>query len=86
LPASIDRRGRIRRSACRRPSCGIDTAIYYPTPLHLQPALAGLGGRPGLLPRAEAACGEVLAVPANAELTGDEVARVCDEVRSFFLT
>jgi len=78
--------GRRDALAARLASCGIDTAIYYPTPLHLQPALAGLGGRPGLLPRAEAACGEVLAVPANAELTGDEVARVCDEVRSFFLT
>ncbi|HMF44657.1 MAG TPA: DegT/DnrJ/EryC1/StrS family aminotransferase [Polyangia bacterium] len=77
--------GRRDALAARLASRGIDTAIYYPTPLHLQPALASLGGRPGQLPRAEAACGEVLAVPASAELTADEVARVCDEVRSFFV-
>jgi dTDP-4-amino-4,6-dideoxygalactose transaminase len=65
-------------------SRGIDTAVYYPTPLHLQPALAHLGGRSGQLPRAEAACDEVLAVPAHAELTAEEVSRVCDEVRAFF--
>jgi dTDP-4-amino-4,6-dideoxygalactose transaminase len=63
---------------------GIDTAVYYPRPLHLQPALAHLGGRAGQLPRAEAACGEVLAVPAHAELTTGEVERVSDEVRAFF--
>ena len=78
--------GRRDALAARLASRGIDTADYYPTPLHLQPALADLGGQPGQLPRAEAACGEVLALPANAELTADEVARVCDEVRSFFLS
>jgi len=63
---------------------GIDTAVYYPTPLHLQRALAHLGGRSGQLPRAEAACGEVLAVPAHAELTAEEIGRVCDAVVGFF--
>jgi len=62
----------------------LETAVSYPTPLHLQPALAGLGLRRGELPRAEAACAEVLAVPAHAELTPDEVGRVCEEVRAFF--
>jgi dTDP-4-amino-4,6-dideoxygalactose transaminase len=65
-------------------SRGVETAVYYPTPLHLQPALAALGGRRGQLPDAEAACAEVLAVPAHAQLTPDEVGRVCDEVRAFF--
>ncbi|HEY7375557.1 MAG TPA: DegT/DnrJ/EryC1/StrS family aminotransferase [Polyangia bacterium] len=78
--------GRRAQLAARLASRGIDTAVYYPTPLHLQPALAHLGGRPGQLPRAEAACREVLAVPAHAELSPDEVARICDEVRSFFVS
>lgn len=76
--------GRRAALAARLAARGIETAVYYPTPLHLQPALAGLGGRRGQLPRAEAACAEVLAVPAHAQLTPDEVARVCDEVRAFF--
>ena len=78
--------GRRAALAARLASRGIDTAVYYPTPLHLQPALAHLGGRPGQLPRAEAACNDVLAVPAHSELTADEAARVCDEVRAFFLS
>ena len=70
--------------AARLASRGIDTAVFYPTPLHLQPALAGLGVLRGQLPRAEAACAEVLAVPVHAELTPDEIGRICDEVRAFF--
>jgi dTDP-4-amino-4,6-dideoxygalactose transaminase len=65
-------------------SRGIETGVYYPTALHLQPALAGLGVRQGHLPRAEAACAEVLAVPVHAQLTPDEIGRICDEVRAFF--
>jgi dTDP-4-amino-4,6-dideoxygalactose transaminase len=62
----------------------IDTAVFYPTPLHLQPALAHLGGRPGQLPHAEAAAREVLAVPVHAQLSDDDVGRVCDAVQAFF--
>ncbi|HXU06831.1 MAG TPA: DegT/DnrJ/EryC1/StrS family aminotransferase [Polyangia bacterium] len=76
--------GRRDALVARLAARGIDTAVYYPTPLHLQPALAAFGGKRGQLPRAEAACGEVLAVPAHAQLTADEVGRVCDEVRAFF--
>ena len=62
----------------------IDTAVFYPRPLHLQPALADLGGRPGQLPHAEAAAREVLAMPVHAQLSDDDVGRVCDEVQAFF--
>ena len=70
--------------AARLASRGIETAVYYPMPLHLQPALAVLGVRRGQLPRAEAACAEGLALPVHAELTPDEIGRVCEEVRAFF--
>jgi dTDP-4-amino-4,6-dideoxygalactose transaminase len=63
---------------------GIDTAVFYPTPLHLQPALERLGGRPGQLPHAEAAARDVLALPVHAQLSDDDVERVCDEVQAFF--
>ena len=64
---------------------GIDTAVYYPTPLHLQPALAPPGRAAGTAARApRRPAREVLAVPVHAELTTEEVGRVCDGVRAFF--
>jgi dTDP-4-amino-4,6-dideoxygalactose transaminase len=62
---------------------GVATAVYYPKPLHLQPALAGLGGRPGQLPVAERAAEEALALPIHPTLSETDLDRICDAVRSF---
>lgn len=62
---------------------GIATGIHYPAPLHLQPAFASLGYRPGDLPASEAAAGEVLALPLYPELPDQAVAWVCDVVRAW---
>jgi dTDP-4-amino-4,6-dideoxygalactose transaminase len=62
---------------------GIATAVHYPKPLHLQPAMASAGGRPGDLPVSESLTREVLCLPLYPELALDEVARVASEVRSF---
>ncbi len=42
---------------------GVETAIHYPTPVHLQPAYASLGYRPGSLPHTEKAASEILSLP-----------------------
>jgi dTDP-4-amino-4,6-dideoxygalactose transaminase len=67
------RRERIQRSLAAR---GISSTIYYPIPLHLQPAYASLGVTRGELPESERAANEVLSLPMYAELTDDQVARV----------
>lgn len=63
---------------------GIGTAVYYPVPLHLQPCFAHLGYRPGSLPEAERAAGEVLSLPVYPELGVDQRDYVVASVREFY--
>jgi dTDP-4-amino-4,6-dideoxygalactose transaminase len=60
---------------------GIGTLIHYPIPLHLQPAFAPLGGRPGELPVAERATAEILSLPLYPELTDAQARVVVEAVR-----
>ncbi|MFD1875336.1 DegT/DnrJ/EryC1/StrS family aminotransferase [Hymenobacter bucti] len=48
---------------------GIPSAVYYPLPVHAQPAYAYLGYQVGQFPVAEALCGQVLALPVHPALT-----------------
>ncbi|MBN2531056.1 MAG: DegT/DnrJ/EryC1/StrS family aminotransferase [Deltaproteobacteria bacterium] len=54
----------------------ISSAVYYPTPLHLQPALSYLRYRPGAFPVAEQLSQCALALPINPTITPDEQQRV----------
>jgi len=65
-------------------SRGIATAVYYPTPLHLQPALAQLGLHAGAFPHAERAAAEALALPIYPELSLVDADRVVAAVAAFF--
>ena len=59
-------------------AAGIASGVHYPVPLHLQPALAGLGGRPGMLPVTERLAGRVLSLPIYPELSDAQRERICD--------
>jgi dTDP-4-amino-4,6-dideoxygalactose transaminase len=74
-----------RRDALARHlrEAGIESAVYYPKPLHLAPALAAFAPRRGTLPVAEAAAEEVLSLPVYPELTSADRARVAASVRAF---
>jgi dTDP-4-amino-4,6-dideoxygalactose transaminase len=63
---------------------GIPTEIYYPYPLHLQPAFAYLRYREGSLPHAETAAREVLSFPNYPELTEDQQQVIVSAVARFF--
>ena len=63
---------------------GIPTEIYYPSPLHLQPAFAYLGYGPGAFPQSEAACHEVLALPVFPTMTEKQQEIVVDALAEFF--
>ena len=59
---------------------GVETAIHYPLPAHLQPVYQGLAA-PGSLPVTEKLAGTVLSLPIYPELTDAEVDAVAAAVR-----
>jgi dTDP-4-amino-4,6-dideoxygalactose transaminase len=55
---------------------GVETAVHYPRPLHLQKAYAALGYPRGTFPNAERACERVVSLPIFPRLTADQVRSV----------
>ncbi len=75
--ASTRGRGVVRAHLTSR---GIGTEVYYPVPFHRQPCLAHLGYSSDTFPNAEAAAGDVLALPIYPELTSDQQQHVIDSL------
>jgi len=63
---------------------GIPTEIYYPSPLHLQPAFARLGYLSGAFPQSEDASRSVLALPISPQMTEAQQQMVVDRAADFF--
>ncbi len=61
----------------------IETDVYYPAALHLQPAYAYLGYREGEFPHAERAAREVLSLPIHPELAEEQLVYVAEQIASF---
>ena len=55
---------------------GIQSAVHYPVPIHLQKAYAHLGYRAGDLPVTEALCEHCLSLPIYPELSKEKISRV----------
>jgi len=63
---------------------GVGTGIHYPIPAHLQPAYAWLGLGPGSLPKTEDTADRILSLPMYPELPLEQVAQVCQLIKSYF--
>jgi len=64
---------------------GVPSAVYYPLPVHQQPAYAYLGYQAGDFPVAERLCQQVLSLPVHPELTGAQQEYIVDCVSAFFV-
>lgn len=74
----LDRRDEIQ---ARLHSQGIPTSIYYPRPMHLQPAYCAFGGGEGSLPVSEELSARVLSLPMHGHMEEDEAIRVAEALR-----
>jgi len=63
---------------------GIETAIHYPTPVHLQKAYSYLGYRQGSLPVAEQLSKTVLSLPIFVGLKPQEINAISTAIKNFF--
>ncbi len=68
--AYVDQRDRARTKLDAR---GVQTAVHYPKPVHLQHAYAQLGYGAGTLPVTEKACEQVLSMPLFPEMSDEQV-------------
>ena len=76
-----DRRDELAKHLSER---GIGNGVYYPIPVHRQPAYQDILVRPTPLPHTEDACRTALALPMYPELALEAVDAVCQAVKDFF--
>ncbi|MEC7653275.1 MAG: DegT/DnrJ/EryC1/StrS family aminotransferase, partial [Cyanobacteriota bacterium] len=83
-PSTTSARHGIPESCCRDwvkqtlQEHGVSTIIYYPIPIHRQPAYAHPGLQQGSLPVTEQLCSQVLSLPIFPELRAEQQQQVVD--------
>jgi dTDP-4-amino-4,6-dideoxygalactose transaminase len=63
---------------------GVATVLNYPKALPFYPAYSYLGHKPADFPDAFANQSRILSLPIFPEITGDMIAYVAEQIRSFF--
>lgn len=63
---------------------GIDSMVYYPVPLHLQPVFKNLGYKEGDFPHTEEAIKCVLSLPIYPEIDKDSQNYVVEKIAEFY--
>jgi len=76
----LDRRDEARSFLTAR---GIETAVHYPIPIHLQEAAAALGYKRGAFPVTEQQAGRILTLPVHQFLAPADIDHVAAALREF---
>jgi dTDP-4-amino-4,6-dideoxygalactose transaminase len=63
---------------------GIETAIHYPIPIHLQPAAKKLRYSSGDFKITELQSKKILTLPINQFLTKNNLQKICNEINGFY--
>ncbi len=63
---------------------GVPTMVFYPKPMHFQPAYETYGNGPGSLPVSEAICEQVVSLPMHPYMSDDVANQVCDAICGHF--
>ena len=79
--ARVERRDELKAFLATK---GIETLVYYGTPLHLQKAAQPLGYKKGDFPIAEKICDEVLALPHHQHITESQIEYVSEAINEFY--
>jgi dTDP-4-amino-4,6-dideoxygalactose transaminase len=64
---------------------GIQSGVYYPIPLHLQPCFDYLGYQPGDFPASEQLSREILSLPMYPQLKPAAQEKIAKAIRKFYL-
>ena len=77
-PVRVQNRDRVLAQMNAR---GLNCAIHYPVPIHLQEAYRELGHGPGSFPVVERIAGELLSLPMYPELRPEQIRRVAEGLK-----
>jgi len=77
-----DRRDELRNYLLNN---GIETAIHYPVPIHLQPAATFLNHSKGDFPLTESQAERIITLPVHQYLSNEDICRIAETVNHFFV-
>ena len=77
----VDDRDKLKDHLLRK---GIETAIHYPVPIHLQPAAKNFNYAKGDFPTAEMQSERILTLPINQSLKKDSIDRIVSSINKFY--
>lgn len=77
----VERRDALRAHLAER---GIETAVHYPVPIHLQPAAQSLNHKTGEFPMTEHQASRIVSLPVHQFLSDDDLRYVVANIETFY--